>query len=88
MMRVSLKTYAFMFFGIIALQLSSCKEERKSSEVKQVKISFKKEGELQLKKAVSVPSCFKLIDSWTRIGFKASMTSKSSSLEIFAISKG
>lgn len=33
--------------------LLSCKEERQSTEVKPVKITFKKEGELQLKKAIS-----------------------------------
>lgn len=42
-----------LFFGMCFLHLSSCKEERKSSEVKQVKVTFKKEGELQLKKAVT-----------------------------------
>lgn len=37
-------------FGIIGfINLSSCKEEKKS--IKQAKVTFKKEGELQLKKA-------------------------------------
>nr|WP_321242986.1 DUF192 domain-containing protein [uncultured Psychroserpens sp.] len=48
-----LKVFIFLIFASVALQLSSCKEERKSSEVKQVKVTFKKEGELQLKKATT-----------------------------------
>lgn len=44
---------AFLFFGILSLQLISCKEESKSSIVKHVEITFKKEGKLQLKKATS-----------------------------------
>ncbi len=48
-----LKVFVFVIFGSVVLQLSSCKEEHKSSEVKQVKVTFKKEGELQLKKATT-----------------------------------
>jgi uncharacterized membrane protein (UPF0127 family) len=48
-----LKIFIFLCFGSVALQLSSCKEERKSSEVKQVKFTFKKEGDLQIKKATT-----------------------------------
>ncbi|MEM5565211.1 DUF192 domain-containing protein [Psychroserpens sp. AS72] len=53
MKRFILKIFIFLFFGNVALQLSSCKEERKTSEVKKVEVKFKKEGELQLKKATS-----------------------------------
>jgi uncharacterized membrane protein (UPF0127 family) len=53
MKRFILKIFIFLCFGNVALQLTSCKEERKSSEVKQVKVTFKKEGELQLKKATT-----------------------------------
>lgn len=49
-----IKVVAFFFFGSVALQLSSCKEEvRKTSEVKRVKVTFKKEGELKLKRATT-----------------------------------
>lgn len=48
-----LKIVVVVFFGSVAMQLSSCKEERKSSEVKKVEVKFTKEGELQLKKATS-----------------------------------
>ncbi|WP_420851556.1 DUF192 domain-containing protein [Psychroserpens algicola] len=40
-------------FGMLTLQFVSCKDEQKPSEVKSVEISFKKEGELQLKKAAT-----------------------------------
>ncbi|TXE16136.1 DUF192 domain-containing protein [Psychroserpens burtonensis] len=53
MKRFAFKVFVFSFFGSVALQLSSCKEEQKSSEVKQVEVTFKKEGELQLKKAIT-----------------------------------
>ncbi|MEH6538222.1 MAG: DUF192 domain-containing protein [Psychroserpens sp.] len=53
MKRPFLKIVSISVFGIAALQLSSCKEERQSSEVKEVKIIFEKEGELQLRKAAS-----------------------------------
>ena len=35
------------------MQMLSCKDEQQPSKVKPVKISFKKEGELQLKKAIT-----------------------------------
>ena len=41
----------YIFFGICFLQLNACKEEEKPSAVKQVQISFKKEGTLQIHKA-------------------------------------
>nr|WP_321237355.1 DUF192 domain-containing protein [uncultured Psychroserpens sp.] len=53
MTHVFLKSIAMIFFGILALQFTSCKEERQPSEVKPIKISFKKEGELRLKKTDS-----------------------------------
>lgn len=40
-----------MFFGMSLLPLHSCKEDKPNTTVKQFKVSFKKEGELQLKKA-------------------------------------
>ncbi|MGC1470954.1 MAG: DUF192 domain-containing protein [Psychroserpens sp.] len=43
----------FFFFGSLALQFSACKEEKTPAAVKQVQISFKKEGELELKKAAT-----------------------------------
>ncbi|WP_299339451.1 DUF192 domain-containing protein [uncultured Psychroserpens sp.] len=51
-----IKYYKFvsvLCFGIVFLNILSCKDEQKSSTVKQVKIEFKKEGVLQLKKAVT-----------------------------------
>jgi uncharacterized membrane protein (UPF0127 family) len=53
MKRFAFKVFIFSFFGSVALQLWSCKEEQKYSEVKQVEVTFKKEGELQLKKAIT-----------------------------------
>jgi uncharacterized membrane protein (UPF0127 family) len=53
MKRFAFKVFIFLFFGSVALQLWSCKEEQKYSEVKQVEVTFKKEGELQLKKAIT-----------------------------------
>ena len=53
MKHAALRIMICFFFGSVALQLSSCKEERKSSEVKKVEVTFKKEGELQLKKATT-----------------------------------
>jgi uncharacterized membrane protein (UPF0127 family) len=53
MNRGILKGIVLLIFGILFLHVSSCKEERQSSEVKQVKVTFKKEGELQLKKALT-----------------------------------
>lgn len=53
MKRQFLKIVSIFFFGIVALQFSSCKKERQSSKIKEVKITFKKEGELQLKKGES-----------------------------------
>ncbi|MFD2915949.1 DUF192 domain-containing protein [Psychroserpens luteus] len=53
MKHFALRFFVFLFFGSVALQLSSCKEERKTSEVKKVEVKFTKEGELQLKKATS-----------------------------------
>lgn len=53
MKRFVFKMVSMSFFGALALQVVSCKEERQSSQVKTVKITFKKEGELQLKKAES-----------------------------------
>ncbi|MDG5493082.1 DUF192 domain-containing protein [Psychroserpens sp. SPM9] len=53
MKRFVFKVVSMSFFGALALQVVSCKEERQSSQVKTVKITFKKEGELQLKKAES-----------------------------------
>jgi uncharacterized membrane protein (UPF0127 family) len=53
MVRISSKDIAFICFGTIVLLLSSCKEERPTSEIKQVEVTFKKEGELQLKKATT-----------------------------------
>nr|WP_321225170.1 DUF192 domain-containing protein [uncultured Psychroserpens sp.] len=47
------KVLWFLCFGIVALQLSSCKETRKTSEVKKVEVKFTKEGELTLKKAIT-----------------------------------
>lgn len=53
MKRFAFKVFIFSFFGSVALQLWSCKEEQKYSEVKQVEVTFKKEGELRLKKAIT-----------------------------------
>lgn len=53
MNRGALKGFVLLFFGMLFLYVTSCKEERQSSEVKQVKVTFNKEGELQLKKAVT-----------------------------------
>ncbi|WP_298897576.1 DUF192 domain-containing protein [uncultured Psychroserpens sp.] len=53
MNRLYIRLAVILFSGIIMLQVSSCKEDKKSSEVTIAKINFKKEGELQLKKAVS-----------------------------------
>lgn len=53
MLHKVLKHSVFVCFGILLLQVSSCKNERSSSEVKQVKVAFDKEGELQLKKAAN-----------------------------------
>jgi len=48
-----IKLISILITLILALQLYSCKEERQSSAVKQIKITFKKDGELKLKKAKS-----------------------------------
>lgn len=48
-----LRFLIFLFFGNVTLQLTSCKEERKTSEVKKIEVKFTKEGELKLKKATS-----------------------------------
>lgn len=42
-----------VFFGSLALLNSSCNDQKKANAVKQVTITFKKEGELQLIKAVN-----------------------------------
>ncbi len=41
----------FFFCGIVFFSISACKEENKSVNIKQTKVSFEKEGELQLKKS-------------------------------------
>jgi len=43
--------YTLLFFGCISFNAISCKEEKK--EIKQVEVSFKKEGELTIYKATS-----------------------------------
>ncbi|WCO02424.1 DUF192 domain-containing protein [Psychroserpens ponticola] len=48
-----LKLLAVSSFGILCFYIVSCKEQKQNSTVKTVTISFKKEGELQLKKATS-----------------------------------
>ncbi|OUS00567.1 hypothetical protein A9Q86_10165 [Flavobacteriales bacterium 33_180_T64] len=53
MNRQQLKGVVFLCFGIITLQFTACKDEQKTSEVKQFKVTFKKEGELQLRKAIT-----------------------------------
>jgi uncharacterized membrane protein (UPF0127 family) len=53
MKRFALKLAILLLFGSIAIQLSSCKEDRKSSKVLTVKVTFEKEGQLQLKKAIT-----------------------------------
>lgn len=53
MKQIAFKIIIFLFFGSVASQLSSCKEDRKTSEVNQVEVTFTKEGELQIKKAIT-----------------------------------
>ncbi|YCO56692.1 DUF192 domain-containing protein [Psychroserpens sp. MEBiC05023] len=57
----TIRLVTIVLFGTITILISSCKEERSSTEVKPVKISFKKEGELQLKK-VSTDSVLATLD--------------------------
>jgi uncharacterized membrane protein (UPF0127 family) len=53
MKSIAFKIIIFLFFGSVAFLLSSCKEDRKTSEVNQIEVTFTKEGELQLKKAIT-----------------------------------
>jgi len=54
MKHIAVRVFIFLFFGSVGLQFSSCKEKvRKTSEVKQVEVTFKKEGELELKRVTT-----------------------------------
>lgn len=53
MKRYWLKLFAISSFGIICFLSVSCKEEKQNTSVKSIVISFKKEGELKIKKATS-----------------------------------
>ncbi len=48
-----IKFTTVLCLACLTILISSCKDDKKSSIVKDVKINFKKEGELQLKKADS-----------------------------------
>jgi hypothetical protein len=53
MKRQWFKLIAIPIVGLISYSSISCKEDTKSKTVKAITISFKKEGELQIKKSVS-----------------------------------
>lgn len=53
MKRQWLKLCAVLSFGVLCFSNFSCQKKTKNTTVKAVTISFKKEGELQIKKAVS-----------------------------------
>ncbi|WP_040278656.1 DUF192 domain-containing protein [Psychroserpens damuponensis] len=53
MKRFILRFIIVLCFGNVTLLVTSCKEEPKSNKVTTVEVKFKKEGELQLKKAIS-----------------------------------
>ncbi|WP_435413292.1 DUF192 domain-containing protein [Psychroserpens mesophilus] len=53
MKRQWLKLIAIPIIGVVCYSSISCKEEAKSKTVKAITVSFKKEGELQIKKSVS-----------------------------------
>lgn len=48
-----LKLIAIPIIGVVCYSNISCKEETKSKSIKAITISFKKEGDLQIKKSVS-----------------------------------
>ena len=48
-----IKGVSVLFFGILMLQLQSCKDDKQNKKVTQFKVTFKKEGELHLKRAVT-----------------------------------
>lgn len=53
MLSNSLKYTALLSIGLVVSNLTSCKEDKPSRQVTQVKVEFKKEGELQLLKAAN-----------------------------------
>lgn len=53
MKRFWLKIFTVSYFGIICLSSISCKENNQNTTIKKVVITFQKEGELQIKKAIS-----------------------------------
>jgi hypothetical protein len=50
---LNLKFVCVMLLSILVLTLSSCKDDSTRSKVKQLEVSFKKDGELQLKTSTS-----------------------------------
>ncbi|WP_323788169.1 DUF192 domain-containing protein [Psychroserpens sp.] len=53
MKRQWLRLFAVSTFGILCFSSLSCKETQQNTKVKAATISFKKEGELQIKKAIT-----------------------------------